>query len=1272
MTKQKKVVSVLSTSAISGLVASALMTSQAFAAVDAYTVKVGGDVYQYSKTELMESYLDSTEGTKAPLFEDFQAKLTEAKSVYAYHDDKNGYVTAQSVFDKYLENEKNFNLDQFTESKEAKVVEVPTVKKAVVKDGEIKYEDQNNNTGEDDKVKVTSVSAINLKQLKIEFANKVTDSDLKKDVEDIDNYTLEDKDGDEVDSDMIKEVKLDDSKKFAVLTLRDKVDTKGKYLIENQEDYTLVIDEDVTGEEYRTKDLVLGDETLPEVEKVDVVGKDTIKVTFSEPVKPYNIEKISDDYNATPELDDDDFEIENGDLSISRVELVNNNREANIIVGTDFKDGEKVKVRIKSSITDYAGLAVISKNVETATVKEDKSIPKVIGFKDVDTEDLKIGSGKIETYEKVTLVFDKDIKFKNMDDTTITNDKDLENYYHTSDKSANRAKMVKVDGKELTLYFEDDSFGSTSTNIYVKSGAIESRWEVENEKVSQRIEKEKDDTAPEVKKVEQHEDYNNKIKIKFSEKVKSSNDTDDGSARKKKNYTLKDKDGKEWKIDKVEKDGSSEKEFIITTTKDLDDGVKYKLTVENIEDKAGNAIKKVTKEFEAKDNDGVSEGDITVKVYSAGTSSQKMVVDFDTKMKMDKSRYSVKDLSKYTLIARDKKGVLVDAFEGKSSINLSDMYKADVKSAKNDNGVEINLPSKEKEEDLKDKQYNFNKFKNDSNVELYLQIDRVEDANGNVTDRNFEVKIDKKDFLGKGEEGSITFDDDDDTKPQIISPEDILVGFDDKVNFELKDIRVVAAEDETQAKAAADLIAAKKDIPSNINARDLKLATHKLLSKDGDNTVVKLIMDKDLRDKRYDDDDVNHIFTYDGKYQPTKVEDGKIVDDGKALNVYIFAVSTKTVNGEDVSSTKNDYDETLMLGSKGLVAVDDSLAPSIVDNDIKEDGYKYKNVDNDDEAVEYWQNGTDAAIVLTFEEAIAEDTLSRSTFELNEDDFCDAKIDSVKAYGNKVVIMLKDVKDGDDDVTIGDGFEILQKAAFEDMNENEVTGLKLQVGDFSMLKAEEVPGMKVVNKDALNKAIADADKLVKDQDNYTPETWAPFEKALTKAKEVAKNEIATETEVKTATETLTDAMNKLANKVNKESLTKAITEAKAIKPNGYTVESFKVLTDAITSAEAVVANKEATQEQIDAAIKALDDAKKGLVGENQLLGKARAVMGNEYAEIQLGDVKGSEITKIVMNEKELNSSEYSVEGNILSVIKANESSKINVVAGDKTYTVVFR
>lgn len=177
MAKQNKVVNVLSKAALAGMVASAMLTSQAFAAVDAYTVKVGDDVFEYNKSELVQSFLDAGEGLEAPLYEDFTSKLSEGKGVYAFHDDKNGYVDFASVSNAFLNAEEGtFNLNAFTESEEAEVVTVPTVKKAVVVDGEVKYEGEE--TGE---LKVESVSAINATSLELKGTalSKLTAEDIK-------------------------------------------------------------------------------------------------------------------------------------------------------------------------------------------------------------------------------------------------------------------------------------------------------------------------------------------------------------------------------------------------------------------------------------------------------------------------------------------------------------------------------------------------------------------------------------------------------------------------------------------------------------------------------------------------------------------------------------------------------------------------------------------------------------------------------------------------------------------------------------------------------------------------------------------------------------------------------------------------------------------------------------------------------------------------------------------------------------------------------------
>lgn len=67
----------------------------------------------------------------------------------------------------------------------------------------------------------------------------------------------------------------------------------------------------------------------------------------------------------------------------------------------------------------------------------------------------------------------------------------------------------------------------------------------------------------------------------------------------------------------------------------------------------------------------------------------------------------------------------------------------------------------------------------------------------------------------------------------------------------------------------------------------------------------------------------------------------------------------------------------------------------------------------------------------------------------------------------------------------------------------------------------------------------------------------------------------------------------LAN-ADKAALEKAVADAKAMDTGKYTEESVAVLKDAIAKGEEVLANERATQDEVDAAVKAINDAIKGL------------------------------------------------------------------------------
>ena len=137
------------------------------------------------------------------------------------------------------------------------------------------------------------------------------------------------------------------------------------------------------------------------------------------------------------------------------------------------------------------------------------------------------------------------------------------------------------------------------------------------------------------------------------------------------------------------------------------------------------------------------------------------------------------------------------------------------------------------------------------------------------------------------------------------------------------------------------------------------------------------------------------------------------------------------------------------------------------------------------------------------------------------------------------------------------------------------------------------------SKEALKAAI-DAAKELKEED-YTPETWAPFTEALKAAEETYANEEATAEMVQKAKDALVDATGKLIKvdpepeKPSKDALKVAIDAANALKKEDYTEETWAPFAEALEAAEKVYANEEATQEDVDKAVADLQEAQKNLV-----------------------------------------------------------------------------
>lgn len=169
-----KIVNVLSLSALAGIMASVVISSAAFAAVDSYTVKVGDSVFEYNTKDLQESFLASKAGNPAVLYSNFTAKLAQAKEFYAFHDAKTSrYIGNENVTNAFLADRANFKLNDFVESDKAvAVANLPQVVKSVtVVGGEIVLTDKQ--TSAVTNGTVASVKAVDINKVEVKFTSAV-------------------------------------------------------------------------------------------------------------------------------------------------------------------------------------------------------------------------------------------------------------------------------------------------------------------------------------------------------------------------------------------------------------------------------------------------------------------------------------------------------------------------------------------------------------------------------------------------------------------------------------------------------------------------------------------------------------------------------------------------------------------------------------------------------------------------------------------------------------------------------------------------------------------------------------------------------------------------------------------------------------------------------------------------------------------------------------------------------------------------------------------
>ena len=443
-----------------------------------------------------------------------------------------------------------------------------------------------------DTLEVVSVEAINLVQIEVVF-NMEVDVDT---AEDKNNYTVTDEEDYDIN---VLSATLGEDAKTVVLLLDDTDSDERQQLeatveivdIEDLEENVLV-DTDMEVE--------FLDMTIPTITGAEVVGNDTIKVFFSEPL-------VNDDIT-----DKGNYEVNGGSLYIKEATAGSSDMSAYVELYSDLEDGDyTIEV---SGLEDYAGFDALTTEF-TVTVTEDTEAPFVVGYKDADPTG-------------VTLIWNEDIEFTGIE----------EDVYHTN--SGNYAVDVSVEDNEMAIEFaEAYALPEGTAYVYVLEDVVNDLWDNDASQQMVQIEVELDTTAPAVDgdfDVEtETEGY-----VTFTEDV----DLDDLEV------TLLDADGDDVS-DIVNVPNSVDVDFVATFTFDEDLSGEYTMILEGVVDGAyptANEMPATTLVFTVDDLTAPEFEHFSATLYNAGDEDQMLRIDFEEKMATD-GTYAVTNIENYVV-----------------------------------------------------------------------------------------------------------------------------------------------------------------------------------------------------------------------------------------------------------------------------------------------------------------------------------------------------------------------------------------------------------------------------------------------------------------------------------------------------------------------------------------------------------------------------------------------------------------------------------------------
>lgn len=253
-------------------------------------------------------------------------------------------------------------------------------------------------------LEVVNVTATNLKQIEVEFNNKVDENSAVK----LDNYTF---------AEAFEMAELQEDGKTVVLTLKD-----DSTVLKNQKEYKLTVnnvllDNSAIKLAKVEKKFVAIDNTIPTVKEVLGLGTKAIQVVFSEPVTKETASRMTS------------YKID-GKVVSGSIKYVYPN---SVIISTSMTVGDH-ELSVKD-VEDFAKFKVQETGAKF-TIVEDTVAPEIVSVKSVDLK-------------KVEVIFNEPVK-------------SVSNGYHTS-KSNLATRPISVAGNKVTLSFKNAmSLGNTT------------------------------------------------------------------------------------------------------------------------------------------------------------------------------------------------------------------------------------------------------------------------------------------------------------------------------------------------------------------------------------------------------------------------------------------------------------------------------------------------------------------------------------------------------------------------------------------------------------------------------------------------------------------------------------------------------------------------------------------------------------------------------------------------------------------------------------------